>query len=83
MRFFLYSVAAVLLALLVLYGGLNVAERSMVELMALDREPGAFTVDRTDGGSIAVTFGGGRFIFNPAELLAALRGWWQREPLTE
>ncbi len=78
MRSFCYSVAAVLLALLLLYGGLNVVERGMMDLMALEREPGAFTLRRQDGGGIAVTFGGGQIILDPAEFLAAVKDWWER-----
>jgi hypothetical protein len=78
MRSFWYSAAAVLLALLLLYGGLNVVERSMVELMALEREPGAFSICRQEGGGIAVTFGGSTSILDPAELLESIKGLWER-----
>lgn len=81
MRSFIYTVAVLLLSLLLLYGGLNVVERSMAELLALEREPGAFVLDRREGAFV-VTFGGGTFSLCLQETLAGLRSWWEKLPFT-
>ena len=72
MRNMVMTVAAVLAALFLLYGGLNLAERGMNEMMALDRSRAAFTVQKCVNGYISVTFGGRTFTINLERLVERL-----------
>lgn len=71
------SAALLLLALALLYAGLNVAERSMAELLARDCEPGAFIVRSGGEGKIRVTFSGHTFYLDPGGILIMLKEWWE------
>lgn len=73
MRSFFITMAALMGALLFLYGGLNLAERGMNEIMALDRPRAAFTLLKGDAGDIVITFGGKTFFINLDRLIEGQR----------
>lgn len=69
------AVCTVLLlaVLLLLYGGLNLAERGMIELLARDRPARAFTLERGAQGEFLLTFGGKTLCLDAGRFLDALR----------
>jgi len=75
MRACFLSITALLLALIVLYCGLNLAERNLSELMALEREASAFTVTRLEDGAVALTYSGRTFILCAARINSLLEDW--------
>ncbi|MEW5785914.1 MAG: hypothetical protein AB1767_12720 [Bacillota bacterium] len=80
MRYLLYSTAVVLLVLLLLYGGLNVVEQSMQELLALDREPAAFALRRLKNGSVELIFSGSTYSLDLDRLFSTVQNWWELMP---
>ncbi len=69
MRSFIYFTAVLALALLVLYGGLNLAERNLADLMGLQRERAAFTVHNRGDGKLELTFSGSTITVDMERLL--------------
>lgn len=65
--------ALLLAVLLLLYGGLNLAERGISELMARERPARAFSLGRGAQGEFLLTFGGKTVCLDTGRLLDALR----------
>jgi len=72
-RSFIYFTAGLVLALLVLYGGFNLAERNLADLMGLQRERAAFTVHNQGGGKIKLTFSGNTITVDMIRMLTCWR----------
>ncbi|MBS3943129.1 MAG: hypothetical protein KGZ32_02630 [Dethiobacter sp.] len=80
MRACFLSITALLLALIVLYCGLNLAERNLSDLMALEQEAAAFTVTRLEDGAVALTYSGQTITLCAARIKSLLESWWRRLP---
>lgn len=78
MRSCFHSLIALLLSLLLLYGGLNLAEQNLSDLMALEHEAAAFAIRRQACGAVTLTFGGSAYTFSAVQLKALLESWRQR-----
>ncbi|HOB86325.1 MAG TPA: hypothetical protein PKO38_01385 [Bacillota bacterium] len=68
MRSFLLITSQLLLALLLLYGGLNLAERGLADLAVIEREPGAFLVRFSPGEGCTLVFAGRSVAINGEEI---------------
>ncbi len=80
MRGFFLSSVILILALLLLYLGLNLVEGNMFDLMGLEREAAAFTVRRQDSGLLILTFSGTTVSISMDKfqaLLIDLQKWFQ------
>jgi hypothetical protein len=78
MRSYAVLAAMIMLVLLLLYGGLNLVERGMAQMLARDRLPEAFTVRRGAGSSVLVTFSGRTVVLDPNQAITAVKNWWER-----
>lgn len=83
MRSFFVSAAAVLLAMFLLYCGLNLAEQNLFDLMGLEHEAAAFTVKRQGCGTILLTFSKKAINLDGSRIQALLEHWLKRLPFTE
>jgi ABC-type enterochelin transport system permease subunit len=75
MRGFFLSSIMLLLALLLLYCGLNLVERNIFDLMDLEREAAAFTVQRQGSGLLKLTFSGAAVTISMDKFQAVLKNW--------
>ena len=82
MRQIMLWLAALLAALLLLYAGLNVAERGVHELLALERPVAAFTLRRGLEGGLEITFGGSSYLVNFGQIVERLKAWGAQLSLT-
>ncbi|NLY39265.1 MAG: hypothetical protein GX044_08205 [Firmicutes bacterium] len=82
MRQIMLCLAALLAALLLLYAGLNVAERGVHELLALERPVAAFTLRRGLEGRFEITFGGSSYLVNFGQIVERLKAWGAQLSLT-
>jgi ABC-type enterochelin transport system permease subunit len=83
MRSFLLSSIMLIAALLLLYCGLNLVERNMFDLMNLEREAAAFTVQRQDSSLLKLTFSGAAVTINTDKVQAMIKNWLIRFSLTD
>lgn len=67
----------ILLAFLLLYGGLVVAEKGLQELLGLQRQPEAIHFCRGLSGDPPLFIFGGRVaVLNPAAWIERVKRWW-------
>lgn len=83
MRGFFLSLIMLILALLLLYCGLNLVEGNMLDLMGLEREAAAFTVERPGSGLLELTFSGTTVTLSTDKILAVLENWRKWFSLTD
>lgn len=82
MRQIMLCLAALLAALLLLYAGLNVAERGMQELLALERPVAAFTLRRGLEGRFEIIFGGYSYLVDFRQIVEKIKAWGAQLSLT-
>lgn len=78
MREFFLSLAILVLAAALVYGGLNAAEMGITGLLARECGSGAFCIRKDSPEVFMVTFAGRSARLYTGELGAALRHWWDR-----
>jgi hypothetical protein len=78
MRNFALSAAVLLLALLLLYGGLNLAEHGMSRMLDREQAPQAFAMRRIETGTLLITFSGRTFVLSPGRVITGVGRWWER-----
>jgi len=67
-----------LFILVLLYGGLNLVERSMAEIMASACRYEAFLIRGDSGGGVGITFAGRTVRLHADEIRVFLKQWWDR-----
>jgi hypothetical protein len=78
MRSFFKVTGLLLLAIMLIYCGLNLVEQGMNELLSHERSPAAFTLHQSPDKELVITFAGDTVVLNYRQLLLRFAGWLER-----
>lgn len=72
--------AFLLMLSIIVYGGLNLAERNLSELLAREWRHEAFSIAAEPRGALLVTFAAGTVQIGSSEFQALIKRWWDSFP---